>query len=80
MFGSAVLDQSDLAACAVGRMRRAAGRASADIVAGETLDEEMVARLIAERRYRVAIDDADRAPELALLHLHNACLDCQGSD
>ena len=49
-------------------------------MAGETLDEEMVARLIAERRHRVAIDDADRAPELALLHLHNACLDCQGSD
>jgi chromosomal replication initiation ATPase DnaA len=54
-------------------------RASADIVAGETLDEDMVTRLIAERRHRIAIDDADRAPEVALLHLHNSCLECRGS-
>jgi chromosomal replication initiation ATPase DnaA len=54
-------------------------RASAVIVAGETLDEEKVARLAVEGRQRIAVDDADRAPERALLHLHNSCLEGQGS-
>ena len=54
-------------------------RASAVIVAGETLDEEKVACLAAEGRHRIALDNADRASERALLHLHNSCLECQGS-
>jgi len=54
-------------------------RASAVIVAGETLDEENVALLAAEGRHRIALDNADRASERALLHLHNSCLECQGS-
>jgi chromosomal replication initiation ATPase DnaA len=54
-------------------------RASAEIVAGETLDEEGSARLAFDRRHRIAIDNADRASELALLHLHNCCLECRGS-
>lgn len=54
-------------------------RASAVAVAGEILDEETVLRLVAERRHRIAVDDADRAPERALLHLHNSCLECRGS-
>jgi len=54
-------------------------RASAMIVAGETLDEEKVACLAAEGRHRIALDNADRASERALLHLHNSCLECQGS-
>jgi chromosomal replication initiation ATPase DnaA len=53
-------------------------RASAVFVDGPTLAEEMVARLIAERRYRIAIDDADRASELPLLHLYNACMETGG--
>jgi chromosomal replication initiation ATPase DnaA len=54
-------------------------RASAIALAGECLDEEMVARLITAGRHRVAVDDADRACERALLHLHNSCLEARGS-
>jgi chromosomal replication initiation ATPase DnaA len=54
-------------------------RASAVIVAGETLDEDEVACLAAEGRRRIAVDNADRASERALLHLHNSCLESQGS-
>jgi chromosomal replication initiation ATPase DnaA len=53
-------------------------RASAVIVAGATLDEEKVAHL-ARGRHRVAVDDADCASELALLHLYNFCLENHGS-
>lgn len=48
------------------------------IVAGETLTEDVVARLVSERQHRVAIDDADRACEHALLQLHNLCMETQG--
>jgi chromosomal replication initiation ATPase DnaA len=48
------------------------------IVAGETLGEEVVARLVSERRHRIAIDDADRACEHALLHLYNFCMETRG--
>jgi chromosomal replication initiation ATPase DnaA len=54
-------------------------RASAVILTGETLDEETVADLVARRRHRIAIDDAERAPEAALLHLYNWCSECRGS-
>jgi chromosomal replication initiation ATPase DnaA len=54
-------------------------RASAVIAEGSTLDEEEVARLIAESQHRLAIDNADRAAEHALLHLYNSCLECRGS-
>lgn len=53
-------------------------RASAVIVAGEALDEATLPRLLARSGHRIAIDDADRASERALLHLHNSCLECQG--
>jgi chromosomal replication initiation ATPase DnaA len=48
------------------------------IVAGETLGEDVVARLVSERRHRIAIDNADRACEQALLHLFNFCMESQG--
>ena len=48
------------------------------IVAGETLSEEVVAGIVSERRHRIAIDDADRACEHALLHLHNFCMATRG--
>jgi chromosomal replication initiation ATPase DnaA len=54
-------------------------RASAVTVVGAMVDEELVARLVAERRYRIAVDDADQAGERALLHLHNWCLEGAGS-
>jgi chromosomal replication initiation ATPase DnaA len=47
-------------------------------VPGEALSEEVVARLVSERRHRIAIDDADRASEIALLHLHNFCMETRG--
>lgn len=49
------------------------------IVPGEALTEELVARLVSERRHCIAIDGADRASELALLHLYNSCMESRGS-
>ena len=54
-------------------------RASAVAVAGASLDEDAVACLVAQRRHRVAVDDADYACERALLHLYNSCLEARGS-
>jgi chromosomal replication initiation ATPase DnaA len=48
------------------------------VVPGETLDEERVALLVSEGRHRIAVDDADRASELALLQLYNFCLETLG--
>jgi DnaA regulatory inactivator Hda len=54
-------------------------RVAATAVSGATLNEDRVAELVAAGRYRLAIDDADRACERALLHLYNSCLEGQGS-
>jgi len=54
-------------------------RASALIIAGETLTEAALPRLLDRVPPRVAIDDADRAPEHALLHLYNSCIEHRGS-
>jgi chromosomal replication initiation ATPase DnaA len=54
------------------------GQAAGVVVSGETLDEEQVARLVSEGRHWIAVDDADRAFELALLHLYNFCLEARG--
>jgi chromosomal replication initiation ATPase DnaA len=54
-------------------------RASALIIAGETLTEEVLPRLLDERPRHIAVDDADRASEPALLHLYNSCIERQGS-
>jgi chromosomal replication initiation ATPase DnaA len=48
------------------------------IVPGEALSEEVVARLVLEGRHRIAIDNADRASEHALLHLYNSCMASRG--
>ena len=53
-------------------------RASALFVAGEALTEAMLPRLLDEVSQRIAIDDADRASEPALLHLYNSCIEHQG--
>lgn len=54
-------------------------RASAAFVAGATLSEEEVRRLVAEGRHRIVVDDADHACERALLHLHNSCVEAEGN-
>jgi len=54
-------------------------RASALMVAGETLTAERLPCLLHEVPRRVAVDDADRASEPALLHLYNSCIEHQGS-
>jgi chromosomal replication initiation ATPase DnaA len=54
-------------------------RASALIIAGETLSEAMLPRLLDEVPQQIAIDDADRASEPALLHIHNSCIEHQGN-
>jgi chromosomal replication initiation ATPase DnaA len=54
-------------------------RASAVLIAGETLTEAVLPRLLEEVPRQVAIDDADRASEHALLHLYNSCIEHQGS-
>jgi chromosomal replication initiation ATPase DnaA len=54
-------------------------RASALIVSGEVLHAAALPCILDQSRHRIAIDDADRAPELALLHLYNSCLEGRGS-
>ena len=54
-------------------------RASALFIAGEALTEAMLPRLLDEVPRRIAIDDADRASEPALLHLYNSCIEHQGN-
>ena len=54
-------------------------RASALIIAGETLTDAILPRLLREVPRQVAIDDAERASEPALLHLYNSCIEHAGS-
>jgi chromosomal replication initiation ATPase DnaA len=54
-------------------------RASALMIAGETLTEAMLPHLLDKIPRHVVIDDADRASEHALLHLYNSCVEHQGS-
>lgn len=54
-------------------------RASASVIAGETLTEASLPDLLAQSPPRVAVDDGDRAAERALLHLYNSCLERRGS-
>jgi chromosomal replication initiation ATPase DnaA len=54
-------------------------RASARIIRGETLTEASLPRLLDEIPRPLAIDDADRAAERALLHLYNSCVECRGT-
>jgi chromosomal replication initiation ATPase DnaA len=53
-------------------------RASAVILAGEELTEAALAGLFG-RGLRIVVDNADRAPERALLHLYNSCLEHGGN-
>ena len=53
--------------------------ASALIITGESLTDAIVPRLIQEVPRQIAVDDAERASEPALLHLYNSCIEHQGS-
>jgi chromosomal replication initiation ATPase DnaA len=53
-------------------------QASASAVSGRLLSDDLLARLAVEPGTRIAVDDADCAPERLLLHLHNLCLENQG--
>ena len=52
---------------------------SAFIITGESLTDAIVPRLIQEIPRPIAVDDAERASESALLHLYNSCIEHQGS-
>jgi chromosomal replication initiation ATPase DnaA len=54
-------------------------RASAVILAGEELTEAALAGLFRRAPLRISVDNADRAPERALLHLYNFCLERGGN-
>jgi chromosomal replication initiation ATPase DnaA len=47
-------------------------------IAGEVLTDEVVTRVASQRRFRIAIDNADRASERPLLHIFNLCLENRG--
>jgi len=53
--------------------------ASAFIITGESLTDAIVPHLIQEIPRQIAVDDAERASESALLHLYNSCIEHQGS-
>ena len=54
-------------------------RASGVLLSGEMLNVHVVDRLVSDRSYRIAIDEADRAEDHALLQLHNVCLENRGN-
>ena len=54
-------------------------RASAAVITGESLTDAMLPRLIRDVPRQIAVDDAERASEPALLHLYNSCIEHQGS-
>lgn len=53
-------------------------RASATLVPGAMLDETRLGQLLDRGKRRIAVDDADRAGEVALLHLLNVCHEDRG--
>ena len=56
-----------------------AARAAAKLVAGTALDEALLNALIDSGEGQIAIDDADRAPEILLLHCLNLSLEAGGT-
>jgi chromosomal replication initiation ATPase DnaA len=54
-------------------------RASAVILAGEELTEAALPGLFGRGFLHIVVDNADRAPERALLHLYNSCLESGGN-
>jgi chromosomal replication initiation ATPase DnaA len=54
-------------------------RASAVILAGEELTEAAFPGLFGRDPLRIVVDNADRAPERALLHIYNSCLERGGN-
>lgn len=56
-----------------------AERAAAPVLAGAALAESDCARILAQRPPAIAVDDADRAADTALLHVANAVAETGGS-
>jgi chromosomal replication initiation ATPase DnaA len=54
-------------------------RVSATVIAGEKLTEALLPSLLDESLPRIAVDNADRAAERAVLHLYNSCIERRGS-
>jgi chromosomal replication initiation ATPase DnaA len=54
-------------------------RASADVLSGPVLGEPPLRSLFDHHQRSIAVDDADRADEIALLHLVNSCREAGGS-
>jgi chromosomal replication initiation ATPase DnaA len=54
-------------------------RASAVVLAGEELTETALPGLLGTGPLRIVVDNADRAPERALLHLYNSCTERAGN-
>jgi chromosomal replication initiation ATPase DnaA len=53
-------------------------RAAATLIAAGSLGLEHVRRIIERSVTGIAVDDADQAPDIALLHLFNACVEVRG--
>jgi chromosomal replication initiation ATPase DnaA len=53
-------------------------RAAATLIAGGSLGRAHVERFIERSVTGIAVDDADQAPDIALLHLFNACVEVRG--
>lgn len=54
-------------------------RAAARMICGRAVDDGRIAKIFADRQWRIAVDDADHAPETALLHAYNACAETGGT-
>lgn len=54
-------------------------RNGAALLPGGALREEQVERMIDRHSSRLAVDDAEQAPEKTLLHLFNACVEVGGN-
>jgi chromosomal replication initiation ATPase DnaA len=53
-------------------------RAAATLISGGSLGPAHVERIIERSVTGIAVDDADQAPDIALLHLFNACVEVRG--
>jgi chromosomal replication initiation ATPase DnaA len=54
-------------------------RTAAALIRGQALRQEHVEHILERGRSNIAIDDADNASEMALLHILNACVEQKGT-
>ena len=53
-------------------------RAVATLISGRSLARTHIERILDRSVIGIAVDDADQAPDIALLHLFNACVEVRG--